>query len=111
MCFEQEDWFVAVFWCNTQRQYSSKKPWAKDSLKCCITSLPAGLLDLLAHAVKLGVQFRGDHGVRSILQTAGPVADDFICKEAQRKATVNEKLIWVDEGATFLKTESMISRY
>lgn len=69
----------------TKIQSSSKKPWAKDSLKCCVTSLPAGLLDLLTHAVELRVQFRGDHGVCSILQTAGPVADDFICEQAQWK--------------------------
>lgn len=81
----QEDWFLSVHNVWTKIQSSSKKPRAKDSLKCCVTSLPAGLLDLLTHAVELRVQFRGDHGVCSILQTAGPVADDFICEQAQWK--------------------------
>lgn len=60
--------------------------------RCRVTSLPAGLLDLLTHAVKLRVQFRGDHGVCSILQTAGPVADDFICEETQQKLLRTESM-------------------
>lgn len=43
-----------------------------------LTSLPARLLDLFAHAVKLWVQLGSKYGVSGVLQAARPVPDDLV---------------------------------
>lgn len=45
---------------------------------CVLTSLSACLLYLFTHAVELRVQFRGEHGMGCVLQTARSVPDHLV---------------------------------
>lgn len=110
MCFGQEDWFVSFFWYSAQHVNwkSSSKKVLRHLSSCGTPWSPrtCGRIQGPVQRRSWHVQYPSD------CRPCGGWFYLYASTMEDGEATVNEKLIWVDEErAMFLKTDSMISGF